>query len=320
MKKLNLMKIASLAIALFATTSLFAQGIKDIRINEVLVKNTLSIVNGVGEKGGWVELVNTGYAAVDLGGCTFAKVTPSGEVTHVIPKGLSTTSIPSQNYILIHLGALEVSPLTTNFDIEDATELRIYDTSGKNLIDRVVINQSMVRENVSLGRPAVDLSTLRGRRDNADIDIRSTSLVVTERLTPGYSNFPVSKESRAEAFRRVDNTGAGMAIIAMSVVFLALLALFGVFAQVGKYMQYLSRKKDAKANPVQSSSSSSASVAPASSDLSGETLAAIGIAIKMYEDELNASEARVLTINRTVRAYSPWSSKIYGLTQLPNRK
>lgn len=320
MKKLNLMKLASLVIALMATSSLFAQGIKDVRFNEILAKNTISVVNSVGEKGGWIELTNIGYSTVDLGGCRLVKISPSGETTHIIPKGLNTTFLAPQNYVLIHVGATEMSPLTTTFNIEDATELRLYDASGKGLIDRVVINPNDVREDVSLGRAFVDRNSLKGRRDDMDIETRVSSLVVTERLTPNFSNFPAPAESRSESFRHTDPSGVGMAVIAMSVVFLALLCLFGVFAQVGSFMQNLAKKKETKANPTNATTSASGSVAAQVASLDGETIAAIGYAIKMYNDELNESEARVITINRTVKAYSPWSSKIYGLTQLPNKK
>ena len=32
------------------------------------------------------------------------------------------------------------------------------------------------------------------------------------------------------------------------------------------------------------------------------------------------SENTILTINKVKRAYSPWSSKIYSLREVPNRK
>lgn len=318
MKKINLMKIASLAIALIASSTLYAQGILDVRFNEVLVKNANSVVNIEGYKSGWIELTNIGYSTVDLSGCRLVKVTPSGEVSHKIPKGLNFTSITPQNYMLIHVNSKEETPLSTIFDIADATELILYDASGKIVIDRVTLDPNSFREDVSLGRAFVPRSTLHERNMDTDIESRVKTLVPTERMTPGYSNFKAPEQSRSENFRETDPFGVGMAVIAMSVVFLALLCLFGVFAQVGTWMQNIERKKELKnAKPI---SPDAPATVYATSAPDGEVLAAIGYAIKMYDDELNESEARVLTINRTVKAYSPWSSKIYGLTQLPNRK
>ena len=51
-----------------------------------------------------------------------------------------------------------------------------------------------------------------------------------------------------------------------------------------------------------------------------ELAAAIITALKLYKSNLHDQESEMLTINRITRAYSPWSSKIHGLTQLPERK
>lgn len=51
-----------------------------------------------------------------------------------------------------------------------------------------------------------------------------------------------------------------------------------------------------------------------------EEVAAIMTALKLYKRALHDKESEVLTIQSIKRAYSPWSSKIHGLTQLPTRK
>lgn len=319
MKKINLRKIVFFAIAFLASTTLSAQGIMDLRINEVLINNTSGIVNGEGTRSGWVELRNSGYSTVDLGGCTLVEVTPQGRNSHTFPKGLSSTVFPSQNYTIVYLGANTVTPFTAHFNLQDATALLIYDASGKILIDSVSLHPSTAMADVSLGRAFYDKNKRANRDADRNFETRDCNLVATAGLTPGNSNFPVPTESRSEAFRRIDFTGGGMSVIAMSVVFLALLCLFLVFQQVGNAMQRMARKKDEKAAGVASSTGDTTSKPIVSNEPSGEMLAAIAYAIKLYNDELNESETRVITINRTVRAYSPWSSKIYGLTQLPNR-
>ncbi|MFI3316538.1 MAG: hypothetical protein SNF93_03025 [Rikenellaceae bacterium] len=54
--------------------------------------------------------------------------------------------------------------------------------------------------------------------------------------------------------------------------------------------------------------------------LSGEEIAAITTALRMHMGERHDRESAILTIMSIKRAYSPWSSKIHGLTQLPLRK
>lgn len=48
-----------------------------------------------------------------------------------------------------------------------------------------------------------------------------------------------------------------------------------------------------------------------------ETVAVIGLAIKLYLEDIHDYERTVMTIQKVVRPYSPWSSKIYGLRQNP---
>lgn len=51
-----------------------------------------------------------------------------------------------------------------------------------------------------------------------------------------------------------------------------------------------------------------------------ELAAAIITALKLYKSNLHDQESEMLTINRITRAYSPWNSKIHGLTQVPEKK
>jgi len=51
-----------------------------------------------------------------------------------------------------------------------------------------------------------------------------------------------------------------------------------------------------------------------------EEIAAITTALKLYKSALHDRESEVLTIMNVRRAYSPWNSKIHGLTQLPDKK
>jgi len=47
--------------------------------------------------------------------------------------------------------------------------------------------------------------------------------------------------------------------------------------------------------------------------LSTDDVAAIGMALFLYHQDIHDEESNVLTIKRVNRRYSPWSSKIFGL-------
>ena len=53
--------------------------------------------------------------------------------------------------------------------------------------------------------------------------------------------------------------------------------------------------------------------------VSDEVIAAIGLALSMHLQDVHDYEQTVLTMMKVMRPYSPWSSKIYGLRQIPNR-
>ena len=49
-----------------------------------------------------------------------------------------------------------------------------------------------------------------------------------------------------------------------------------------------------------------------------EEIAAIATALKIFNSDRHDRESDVLTIMSIKRAYSPWNSKIHGLTQMPD--
>jgi sodium pump decarboxylase gamma subunit len=104
-----------------------------------------------------------------------------------------------------------------------------------------------------------------------------------------------------------------MSLTAMTVVFIALILLYLIFRTIGKTM---SRRNVRKEQPR------TAAPVPVmvEEEASAEEIAAISLALHQYYEELEHREWAVLTINRVARTYSPWSSKLYGLTQTPNKK
>ncbi len=100
----------------------------------------------------------------------------------------------------------------------------------------------------------------------------------------------------------------------MGVVFSALIILSCVFKLVGKLMVSRTRRNEAVSKGISKEESRPKTAS------SGEEIAAIALALEMLREDLHVNEAAVITLNSVGRIYSPWSSKIHGLTRMPERK
>ncbi len=107
--------------------------------------------------------------------------------------------------------------------------------------------------------------------------------------------------------------GLIITIVGMGVVFSALVILNIIFNQIPKLLKIQTRIKFRKAGKKNENEDCCA-------DISGETNAAIALALHLYMNELHDMESNVMTIAKVSRRYSPWSSKIYGLRNLTYRK
>ncbi len=103
----------------------------------------------------------------------------------------------------------------------------------------------------------------------------------------------------------------GVTLISIGLVFCVLVLMIGVMKLFG-YVFTL-RKPTAKTTKT-------TNVPIVDGQLHEDEVAAIITALKLYKSALHDRESEVLTILSIKRAYSPWNSKIHGLTQLPDRK
>ncbi len=122
------------------------------------------------------------------------------------------------------------------------------------------------------------------------------------------------KEKAADAFITLDPSGIGMTMIAMTVVFLALIFLYLVFKYIGHLNTSSARKKSLEKQGKIEEASKIGEDAP------GDVYAAIAMALHLYQSQMHDDENTVITMEKVARTYSPWSSKIYGLRQIPNNK
>ncbi len=117
----------------------------------------------------------------------------------------------------------------------------------------------------------------------------------------------------AEDFGKMDPSGVAMIIIAMTVVFSALIFLYLTFKYIAK-LYNVDFKKGLRVHRENMSVSDGDE-----EEISGDTLAAIALALHLYHQQMQGLEDAVITFKNASKTYSPWSSKIYGLRKTPNR-
>ncbi len=125
---------------------------------------------------------------------------------------------------------------------------------------------------------------------------------------------------RDELFRQRDPSGGMMSIIAMAVVFSALVLIFFVLKGFGLLMIRREEGKKAKAEAAVAAEAPAVNPKrkPALQKME-EEIAAAALALKMFQEEQHIKESTVITINRASRVYSPWSSKIHGIAPTPTK-
>ena len=104
---------------------------------------------------------------------------------------------------------------------------------------------------------------------------------------------------------------SGFAIL---VVFAALSLLVLAFYAFGKISRHQFKRNKTKANLAKQITTT----APGAQDdeIPALEVAAIATALTLFFGDVHDEESNVITIKRIERRYSPWNSKIYGITNL----
>ena len=278
-------------------------------INEVLVDNQTNFQDDYGVHSGWIEIFNKAYSTADLAGCLLKVSSQPGDtVTYFIPKGDVLTSIkPRQHTLFWADGNPRRGTFHTNFVLSktNANWIGLYD-SGKKLLDQVVVPAGILAANQSYARVG-DAS--------AEWEVKGAS--ADKYVTPSMNNQTIESNPKMDKFEQHDPVGIGMAISAMSVVFLGLILLYICFKLIGKAAIKLRKRNAMIAHNItdkQEAKEKKLGEAP------GEVIAAISMALHEAQGADHDVEETILTISRVKRSYSPWSSKIYTLRETPHKK
>jgi Na+-transporting methylmalonyl-CoA/oxaloacetate decarboxylase gamma subunit len=300
MQKRNNYIISGIATLLLVVAIYFtgtSQNANTLRLNEVLVYNNSNAVDDFGEHSSWIEIFNSSYNTVNIGGC-YLTDDLNNPTKYWIPTGDPVTKIPSRNYIVFWADNHPTRGIFhINFDLKEGKTIAIFDANGKTLIDKIEIPAGQ-QPDITYGRPTND----------------SDEWVYLDKSTPGANNDYTKKKSAGESFVEFDPYGIGMTMIAMFVVFSALAILFVIYKNMGRFFI---RQGAASKKSVTGELKSSA--VHSQEEMSGEVNAAIAMTIHLYLSEMHDYENTVLTIQKVSRNYSPWSSKIYTLRKTPNK-
>jgi Na+-transporting methylmalonyl-CoA/oxaloacetate decarboxylase gamma subunit len=287
---------------LTGTSTMFAQGAKNIKINEVLTSNTASLQDEFGQHLPWVELVNTSFSTYNIRGMYITTdrsvLNPSLSAPQriakmqVIPNGDSRTQMSGRNHLILFLhsnpakGAMHFA---TKAVAGQPLWFALYDGNGIDLID-----------SVSVPVLAEDKSYARIKDGELKWDIKPA-----EAVTPGIGNYIEINETKIARLKRDDPHGFGITVLSMGIVFSCLALLFVFFSILGKIM--VNKEKADKANreagwvklktarmPIEAKDSK---IPPSKKKEDIDVyIAVIAMALKDYQDNLHDEESGIITI------------------------
>jgi len=328
-KKALILTLLAVVLALPAV----AQGRKNVRFNEIMVQQ--DSLGGYGN--GWVELYNSSYGtnAVEKmfittlshdavqaifdqnqgkkGNVVLQELSEAQpDKCYEIPRGdeRNTKIGPRTHFVFEADGDAKAGTFHLPFTFTAGKDnyIALYDVNG-DLVDEVTVPASLKPGEtyaIQVSKGAETLPSVLGD-GKTTWTVRDGKTIETA-ITKGNYNTRTENEN-IELFHDKDPHGFLIAVIAMSVVFLALIMLYLCFKLFG----YFSKRSAGEQATAAAAAPVAAAAAP-QGDADGETMAAICMALYQH---LNAhdSESGVLTL--TPRDHTAWGSKSELLRKLP---
>ncbi|MDR1859731.1 MAG: OadG family protein [Bacteroidales bacterium] len=322
-KKINSLLFGILlAGLLFGAKPALAQYTEGLIISELLVHNESNYVDDYGAHNSWIEIMNSSYTNVNVGGC-YLTDDLSNPKKYWIPTGFPETALAPREFIVFYGDAHATRGiLHVNFKLQDGGIVALFAPNGSTLLDMVKIpaGQEVDKSYARQGKLVpTDWKLNKGSKwelknpltGEMEAKERAGEWAISEYTTPKSDNDYQPKLTSGDEFVKLDPYGAGMAIIAMFVVFTALIVLACVFKAIGK--AFTREKKPA------ATGDSTAAAPVKKSEISGEVNAAIAAAIYLYQNEQHDYESAVLTVKKITRQFSPWNLRSSNMPHLPER-
>ena len=207
---------------LFAAASLGAPNLTDLLIGEVLVENTCGLTDDFGQRNGWVELFNTSNGTVKFGGCYLSDDKADLKKYHIPTSDRSAQLGPRQSVVFYASGNASQGTYYTNFTLHRGSTIYLVSNDGRTVIDQVDIPSDLLADcsvvKVPTGVKAMDFITK-----------------TSQKPSPGSYNGDVDAKSKSEVMKEKDPHGWVLTLIAVLVVFTALMILAFIFGWVGNY-------------------------------------------------------------------------------------
>ena len=305
MRKKHILLVALIACCSVAS---FAQARKGLRLNEVMVVNEDNFVDDYGQRSAWIELFSSNFAPLEISS-VFITNDPANPTKYPVPLGDVNTRIPKRQHIVFWAdGKPSRGTFHMNFVLnpEEPNWIGVYDADGRTLIDSITVppmpyNSTFARKVDGEGTSALDWEVRSGNEGSI--------------ITPSSNNVIRDTNKKVDTFARVDANGFGMTVSAMGIVFLALLLLSTCFYIISRIGAKRSQNKKLAAHGINPAEVRRADKPEGDS---GEVIAAIAAALN---EHLNAHdlESTILTFQKMRKPYSPWSSHIYTLRQMPRK-
>lgn len=297
-------KLFLTAAAIVLSLQAFAQNVSDLIISEVMaVPDESSVVDGYGEKTGWIELFNTSQGTVNFGGCFLTDDPSDLKKSPISGLDRSTRLGPRQSVVFYASGHGSDGTYYTNFPVRAGSTVYLVSNDGRTIVDSIEIPAD-IPAGKSVSKFAHDYRAV------IFDDVRTTS------PTPGSYNAGGILETGAQKVAREDPHGWILTLVSVSVVFFALMLLWWLFATL-----FGQRKKKAPAAKGMNPEVAAAISMALQSEFGSEVYAAIGLALHEYlQDTVHDNESFIITIRPSEG--SQWASKSQGFRRYPalNRK
>ena len=301
------------SLLLLSATTVFGQGAKNIRLNEVLTNNTASIEDEFGSREAWIELENTSFTTYNIRGMYLTTdrsvLNPQMSVPErikrmsVIPSGDPRTQIGGRQHVVFFCNSNPAQGklhLSLQVPMSEPLWIGFYNGNAEELIDSVTV-------------PALAADQSYARHGN------TWSVKSAENVTPGIENFIQTDETKDAKLKREDPYGVGITLLAMGIVFFCLALLFVFFWIFGLIMRNVeTAKKVANTQPIKTVTKTvevTHDIAHATGNILQDGLktkgidkevyiAVISMALKQYQDDVHDVESGIITIKNHQTGWS----------------
>ena len=316
MKRTTKRILFPLVILLLGGLQAMGQNVIDLKITEVLAEpDSLGFMDDYGQRNGWVEVTNTSYGTVNMGGCFFTD-DKNNLKKSIISKNDLATQIGKRQVVVFHgTGDNGQGTFYLNFKIRRGSTIYLVSNDGRTIVDSIA-----VPANLPLGK-SISKFANDNKKMKFIVDPNPSS------PTPGSMNGDANAESNAQKIAKNDPHGFILSLTSISVVFSALAILWFLFWIL--FERPAKKKKEAAAaallpkktasKPGTVTTEVAAAIGMALDlDTSGEVYAAIATALHLYLSEsVHDTESYTITIKPSEGA---WKTHGQTFRRLPKAK